>query len=216
MSEQPARGGAPGIDKLLAESGLEDAADIRAGLIELRALGAVRPEPSEALRALMVPAASGSFGAAPAPVDELAARRRKRRLAVTAVAVAASLAAGATAAAASDGGIPGTLDQLGSAVGAAVSKLFPAPQPAPPAEPDVPAPSPSPAPGTAAPSSPSSGMVTPGAGSPAPAPEPSRVPVAPRPVLPRVPLDRTVELPVPVPLPSLPVPSPSLPELPAK
>ena len=165
MSETSASFGEQGVDRLLAEAGLDEAYEIRAELLELRALAGVRPQPSEAVRALMAPgrlAIVPAEGAAPAeavtplepasratavPVDELAARRRKKgRLTFAAVAVAASLAAGATAAAASEGGIPGTIEHLGAMVGSVVSQLTPgsgdkAPQqPAPRQEP-VPVPS---------------------------------------------------------------------------
>ncbi|MBP2268575.1 hypothetical protein J3A64_004039 [Pseudarthrobacter sp. PvP004] len=74
----------------------------------------------------------------PAPVDELAARRRKkRRTAIAGLAVAVSLAGGATAAVASEGGLPGAFQHLGAAIGSVVSQLSPgsgsAPQPGAPA-----------------------------------------------------------------------------------
>ncbi|WP_035743376.1 hypothetical protein [Arthrobacter sp. MA-N2] len=132
MSEKSASCGEQGIDRLLADAGLDEAYEIRAELLELRALAGARPEPSAAVQALMVPArvaavpfAAAAVGAA-APVDELAARRRRKgRMTFAAVAVAASLAAGATAAAASDGGIPGTIEHLGAAVGSVVKQLTP-------------------------------------------------------------------------------------------
>ncbi|WP_026543010.1 hypothetical protein [Paenarthrobacter nicotinovorans] len=66
------------------------------------------------------------------PADELAARRRtKRRAAVASLVVVVSLAGGATAAAASDGGIPGTFQHLGAAIGTVVSQLAPGPGNAP-------------------------------------------------------------------------------------
>ncbi|MFK0003707.1 hypothetical protein [Paenarthrobacter sp. NPDC090522] len=61
--------------------------------------------------------------------DELAARRRKRRAAIAGLAVAAALGGGATAAAAQEGGIPATIQHLGSAVGSMVSQFTPAPAP---------------------------------------------------------------------------------------
>ncbi|GAA4052946.1 hypothetical protein GCM10023063_46610 [Arthrobacter methylotrophus] len=128
MSEKSASCGEQGIDRLLAEAGLDEAYEIRPELLELRALAGARPQPSAAVQALMVPArvAAVPRAAAPAPVDELAARRRQKgRMTFAAVAVAASLAAGATAAAASDGGIPGTIEHLGAAVGAVVKQLTP-------------------------------------------------------------------------------------------
>lgn len=121
MSEKSASFGEQGIDRLLAEAGLDEAYEIRTELLELRALAGSRPQPSAAVQALMV-----SARVAAAPVDELAARRRKKgRLTFAAVAVAASLAAGATAAAASDGGIPGTIEHLGVVVGSVVSQFSP-------------------------------------------------------------------------------------------
>lgn len=144
MSETSASFGEQGVDRLLAEAGLDEAYEIRAELLELRALASVRPQPSEAVRALMAPGrlavvpaedaapaeavtpVETASPAAAAPVDELAARRRKKgRLTFAAVAVAASLAAGATAAAASEGGIPGTIEHLGAMVGSVVSQLTP-------------------------------------------------------------------------------------------
>lgn len=144
MSEKSASCGEQGIDRLLAEAGLDEAYEIRTELLELRALASTRPQPSAEVLALMAPgraaimpvetvapieavaSAVASSGAAAAPVDELAARRRKKgRLTFAAVAVAASLAAGATAAAASEGGIPGTIEHLGAVVGSVVSQLTP-------------------------------------------------------------------------------------------
>lgn len=144
MSEKSASFGEQGIDRLLADAGLDEAYEIRTELLELRALASTRPQPSAAVQALMVPArgaiapaeavapvesvtaVEAASRAAAAPVDELAARRRqKSRLTFAAVAVAASLAAGATAAAASDGGIPGTIEHLGAVVGSVVSQLSP-------------------------------------------------------------------------------------------
>lgn len=144
MSEKSASFGEQGVDRLLAEAGLDEAYEIRTELLELRALASTRPQPSAAVQALMAPgrvaimpvsdveateavaSAEASSGVASAPVDELAARRRKKgRLTFAAVAVAASLAAGATAAAASEGGIPGTIEHLGAVVGSVVSQLTP-------------------------------------------------------------------------------------------
>jgi hypothetical protein len=144
MSEKSASFGEQGVDRLLAEAGLDEAYEIRTELLELRALASTRPQPSAAVQALMAPGrvaimpvsdvgaaeavTSGetASGAAAAPVDELAARRRKKgRLTFAAVAVAASLAAGATAAAASEGGIPGTIEHLGAVVGSVVAQLTP-------------------------------------------------------------------------------------------
>ncbi|MCR1162930.1 hypothetical protein NEK97_15815 [Paenarthrobacter sp. UW852] len=145
MSEHfPPRGrhDAEAIDHLLAGSGLEGDAGVRAELLELRSLAATAPLPSEAVRALMVPApavrdqpAAHNEPAAhdelaahnePAAHDELAARRRKkRRAAIAGLAVVVSLAGGATAAAASEGGIPGAFQHLGAAIGSVVSQLAP-------------------------------------------------------------------------------------------
>ncbi|MFK4297738.1 hypothetical protein ABH924_002894 [Arthrobacter sp. GAS37] len=136
MSEKSASFGEQGIDRLLADAGLDEAYEIRAELLELRALASTRPQPSAAVQALMAPArvaiapvetvAPVEAVTAVTAVDELAARRRKKgRLTFAAVAVAASLAAGATAAAASDGGIPGTIEHLGAVVGSVVSQLTP-------------------------------------------------------------------------------------------
>ncbi|UKA58580.1 hypothetical protein [Arthrobacter sp. FW306-2-2C-D06B] len=144
MSEKSASCGEQGVDRLLAEAGLDEAYEIRTELLELRALASTRPQPSAAVQALMVSARvatapveaveaaeavapfEAASAAAAAPIDELAARRRKKaRLTFAAVAVAASLAAGATAAAASEGGIPGTIEHLGAVVGSVVSQLTP-------------------------------------------------------------------------------------------
>lgn len=126
MSEKSASCGDQGIDRLLAESGLDEAYEIRTELLELRALANNRPQPSAEVLALMTPPLVTVTPDTAAPVDELAARRRKKsRMAFAAVAVAASLAAGATAAAASDGGIPGTIEHLGAVVGTVVSQLAP-------------------------------------------------------------------------------------------
>ena len=47
------------VDRFLADSGVDDAADIRTELLELRSLAATNPAPSDAVRALM----TGSAGA---------------------------------------------------------------------------------------------------------------------------------------------------------
>ncbi|MDR6686330.1 hypothetical protein J2Y41_001891 [Arthrobacter sp. 1088] len=142
--------GEQAIDRLLADSGFDDARDIRAELLELRSLASTAPPPSAAVRALMIggraasgtsttaEVASATAGASTAvlasvegstdltSVDELAARRRrKRRTAIAGLAVAVSLAGGATAAAASEGGIPGAFQHLGSTIGSVVSQLTP-------------------------------------------------------------------------------------------
>ncbi|HKU31216.1 MAG TPA: hypothetical protein VJQ60_12070 [Arthrobacter sp.] len=130
MSEKSASQAEEGIDRLLAEAGLDEAYEIRDELLELRALASSRPRPSAAVLALMSPTAQAATThpstAEAAPFDELAARRRrKRRAGIAALAVAASLAAGATAAAASDGGIPGTIQHLETVVGTVVSQFVP-------------------------------------------------------------------------------------------
>ncbi|BCW50652.1 hypothetical protein [Arthrobacter sp. StoSoilB13] len=142
--------GEQAIDRLLADSGFDDARDIRAELLELRSLASTAPPPSAAVRALMIgdraaggtgttaEVASATAGAPTAvltsvegstdltSLDELAARRRrKRRTAIAGLAVAVSLAGGATAAAASEGGIPGAFQHLGSTIGSVVSQLTP-------------------------------------------------------------------------------------------
>ncbi|BCW38119.1 hypothetical protein StoSoilA2_41750 [Arthrobacter sp. StoSoilA2] len=142
--------GEQAVDRLLADSGFDDARDIRAELLELRSLASTAPPPSASVRALMIGgrAASGTgttaevacaTAGAPTAVltsvegstdltslDELAARRRrKRRTAIAGLAVAVSLAGGATAAAASEGGIPGAFQHLGSTIGSVVSQLTP-------------------------------------------------------------------------------------------
>ena len=96
---------------------------------------AVKDLPTAVLAA--VDAGSGGQPATEAPApqapvrDELASRRRKRRAAIAGLAVAVSLAGGATAAAAQEGGIPGTFQHLGAAIGSVVSQLAPGPAPAP-------------------------------------------------------------------------------------
>ncbi|MBT8163643.1 MULTISPECIES: hypothetical protein [Arthrobacter] len=130
MSEKSASQAEEGIDRLLAEAGLDEAYEIRDELLELRALASSMPQPSAEVLALMNPTAQAATThpstAEAAPFDELAARRRrKRRAGIAALAVAASLAAGATAAAASDGGIPGTIQHLETVVGTVVSQFVP-------------------------------------------------------------------------------------------
>lgn len=125
------------IDDLLADAGMDDAADLRPVLLELRALAAESPRPSAAVAALMAPAAVPATvpvatpalapavheTATPDPavdepvIDELAARRRrKHRLPLTALTVAAALAAGGAAAAASDENFRHALGNVGHAV----------------------------------------------------------------------------------------------------
>ncbi|GLU60477.1 hypothetical protein [Paenarthrobacter ureafaciens] len=143
------------VDRFLADSGVDDAADIRTELLELRSLAATNPAPSDAVRALMTgsagaqetttavltavdtspdasAAAATEPGTTPRPAvrDELALRRRKRRAAFTGLAVAVSLAGGATAAAAQEGGIAGTFQHWGAAIGSVVDQFAPAQAPA--------------------------------------------------------------------------------------
>ncbi|UOD81029.1 hypothetical protein [Paenarthrobacter ureafaciens] len=121
------------VDRFLADSGVDDAADIRTELLELRSLAATNPAPSDAVRALMTGSAGAqetTTAAMPAVRDELAFRRRKRRAAFTGLAVAVSLAGGATAAAAQEGGIAGTFQHWGAAIGSVVDQFAPAQAPA--------------------------------------------------------------------------------------
>lgn len=154
------------VDRLLADSGVENPGDIRTELLELRSLAAVTPPPSEAVLALMTastgaqepttaalpvvaeaaptavlstvvtaPDAAPGTEAEPATAkaavnDELALRRRKRRAAFAGLAVAVSLAGGATAAAAQEGGIAGTFQHWGAAIGSVVEHFGPAETPA--------------------------------------------------------------------------------------
>ncbi|UKA62661.1 hypothetical protein [Arthrobacter sp. FW306-04-A] len=196
MSEKSASFGEQGIDRLLADAGLDEAYEIRTELLELRALASTRPQPSAAVQALMAPARAAiapaeavapvesvtaveaASGAAAAPVDELAARRRqKSRLTFAAVAVAASLAAGATAAAASDGGIPGTIEHLGAVVGSVVSQLSPGSGGNVPQQQGTrPEPGPMPTRGTSIPASPSPESSNPDAQNNNPHPSPHATP----------------------------------------
>jgi len=123
------------IDELLADSGMDDAGDLRPVLLELRALAGDSPRPSAAVEALMAAPATLAIVPLPLPVpaeaaasmpaagqaepvvDELSARRRRKsRLPLTALSVAAALAAGGAAAAASDENIRHTLGNVGHAV----------------------------------------------------------------------------------------------------
>lgn len=152
MSEQTK---ARAVEQLLADAGIDAARDgsgVRDELLRLRSLADTAPLPSEAVRALMagqageaatalvpvveenptavLPSVGGST-AQPPRHDELAARRRKRRAAIAGLALAATLAGGASAAAAQEGGIPGTFQHLGAAIGSVVSQLAPGPAKAP-------------------------------------------------------------------------------------
>ncbi len=122
------------VDQLLLEAGLDDDGQLHPALLQLRALGAVTPEPSAEVAALMqraegvaasnsaaTPAAAAPVetAAAPAaaPLDELAARRRaKRRVTLTALCVAVSLSAGGAVAAASNQGFRDSFSQFNHAV----------------------------------------------------------------------------------------------------
>jgi hypothetical protein len=114
------------VDQLLLEAGLDDDGQLHPALLQLRALGAVTPEPSAEVAALMQRAeavAASSSAATPAaappaaPLDELAARRRaKRRVTLTALSVAVSLSAGGAVAAASNQGFRDSFIQFNHAV----------------------------------------------------------------------------------------------------
>lgn len=143
------------VDQLLLEAGLDDDGGLRPALLQLRALGAVAPEPSAEIAALLkraeaapavtteaayVPAAqpapaadaaATSEVAAPSaavPLDELAARRRaKRRVSLTALSLAVSLSAGGAVAAASDQGFRDSFNQFNQAVTSFVTGSGPVP-----------------------------------------------------------------------------------------
>lgn len=114
------------VNQLLLEAGMDDDAQLRPALLELRALADAPPAPSAAIAALMNPAAAMDPAAAPQRdatleevprTDELAARRRaKRRLALTTFSVAVSLSAGGAVAVASDQGIRDSFTQLGHSI----------------------------------------------------------------------------------------------------
>lgn len=184
------------VDQLLADAGMDDDSQLRPALLQLRALGDGVPEPSPAVAALLqragtavaadspenaAPAADNAAPAMgtdqlPAPLDELAARRRaKRRAALTALALGVSLTAGGAVAAASDQGIRDSFTKLNHAVTLFVTGTGPAAEPDPspaPAQPAAPAP--------AAPAGPGSvPTVPPVVEAPAAAP-PSDVPAAAR------------------------------------
>ncbi|BCW20739.1 hypothetical protein NtRootA9_34470 [Arthrobacter sp. NtRootA9] len=181
------------VDQLLADAGMDDDSQLRPALLQLRALGNGVPEPSPAVAALLqragtavaaenaAPAADNAAPAMgtdqlPAPLDELAARRRaKRRAALTALALGVSLTAGGAVAAASDQGIRDSFTKLNHAVTLFVTGSGPAAEPDPspaPAQPAAPAP--------AGPAGPGSVPTAPPVvEAPAAAP-PSDVPAAPR------------------------------------
>lgn len=181
------------VDQLLADAGMDDDSQLRPALLQLRALGDGVPEPSPAVAALLqragtavaaenaAPAADNAApamgtGQLPAPLDELAARRRaKRRAALTALALGVSLTAGGAVAAASDQGIRDSFTKLNHAVTLFVTGTGPAAEPDPspaPAQPAAPAPAGPAGPGSVP-------TVPPVVEAPAAAP-PSDVPAAPR------------------------------------
>lgn len=181
------------VDHLLADAGMDDDSQLRPALLQLRALGDGVPEPSPAVAALLqragtavaaenaAPAADNAApamgtGQLPAPVDELAARRRaKRRAALTALALGVSLTAGGAVAAASDQGIRDSFTKLNHAVTSFVTGIGPAAEPDPSPAPAQPA-----APEPAGPAGPGSVPTAPPVvEAPAVAP-PSDVPPAPR------------------------------------
>ncbi|MBT2249367.1 hypothetical protein JHV56_11705 [Arthrobacter sp. BHU FT2] len=190
------------VDQLLADAGIDDDSQLRPALLQLRALGDGVPEPSPAVAALLqraaapaaiapesaaaaaedtAPAANNAApamgkGQLPAPVDELAARRRaKRRAALTALALGVSLTAGGAVAAASDQGLRDSFTKLNHAVTSFVTGTGPAAEPDPSPAPAQPA-----APVPAGPAGPGSVPTAPPVvEAPAAAP-PSDVPAAPR------------------------------------
>lgn len=136
------------VDTLLREAGFDDDAVLRSALQDLRGLAANgHPEPSAAVAALMVPAATRHLAAVPAPApeaeatpqtrpiaapaealppaaDELAARRRaKRRITLTTFSVAVSLAAGGAVAVASDQGLRDSFGHVNQAVSSFVATV---------------------------------------------------------------------------------------------
>lgn len=122
------------VDQLLQEAGMDDDGTLRPMLLNLQALAAERPAPSDAVAALMVPATMVpatlvpatlmSAGALPVPTDELAARRRaKRRVALTTLSVAVSLAAGGAVAVASDQGLRDSIGHVNQAVSSFVAAV---------------------------------------------------------------------------------------------
>ncbi|MGO4189710.1 hypothetical protein [Pseudarthrobacter sp. TAF60_1] len=136
------------VDRLLRDAGLDDDAVLRSALQDLRGLAAGgHPEPSAAVAALMVPAATRHLAAVPAPLsepdamtqtrptaapaeaipmatDELAARRRaKRRITLTTLSVAVSLAAGGAVAVASDQGLRDSIGHVNQAVSSFVATV---------------------------------------------------------------------------------------------
>ena len=146
------------VDQLLLEAGLDDDGQLHPALLQLRALGAVAPEPSAEVAALMqraeevaasistaAPAAAAPVEtaavSAAAPPDELAARRRaKRRVTLTALSVAVSLSAGGAVAAASDQGFRDSFSRFNHAVTSFVTGSTGVPAGNPADEPAAPVP----------------------------------------------------------------------------
>lgn len=113
------------IDQVLAEAGLEEAADLRPVLLELRALTGDQPQPSPQVQALMSGTGLSGTGLSGtgertgddgAVIDLAARRRNKHRLPMTALGVAVALAAGVGAAAAADQGVRDTLHNAFSSI----------------------------------------------------------------------------------------------------
>jgi hypothetical protein len=163
------------VDQLLLEAGLDDDGQLHPALLQLRALGAVTPEPSAEVAALMQRAeavAASSSAATPAaappaaPLDELAARRRaKRRVTLTALSVAVSLSAGGAVAAASDQGFRDSFSRFNHAVASFVTGSTGAPAGNPADDPATPVP--------ATPATPAAEETVPAA--PGPAAQPAEV-----------------------------------------
>lgn len=146
------------IDQLLQEADLDGDGQLRPALLQLRALGSETPDPSSEVAALLkrateaasavqplaIPLAAegpAPAGNDPAPVDELAARRRaRRRAALTALSVAVSLGAGGAVAVAADQGFRDSFSQFNQAVTSFVTGTGSAPAPSPGQEPAAPAP----------------------------------------------------------------------------
>jgi hypothetical protein len=136
------------VDQLLRETGKEDAAELKAALLELRCLaGGPPPVPSATLAALM----------ASAPVSLDARRSGRHRRAIVTLAIAASIGLGTAAVAAADPGmrenVQETLTTLINTVTHGNSgQPAPARTPGGPASPEAPADTPDdPAPATGVP-----------------------------------------------------------------
>jgi hypothetical protein len=127
------------VDGLLAESGFEDDAELRAVLLQLRSLlHAQVPEPSLELAALMDQSGTAN-GVDPRDVPRN--RAKKRRAVFTSIAVAASLGVAGGAAAGND-----TLRREAEGTIGNIVRSFSPPAPTPP---PAPAPSEAPDPGSA-------------------------------------------------------------------